>query len=93
MRWPKCRAAVGEAVLDDPLAEILGDEGDLVGQTARRIQARCVLRRHRGRDAVDKRVRKRHVGIDPSAEFLVLCIGEADEGGPCHFAVVAQVVT
>jgi hypothetical protein len=38
----KCRAAVDEAVLDDPLAEILGNEWDLVGQTARRVEARCI---------------------------------------------------
>ena len=88
----ECRAAVGEAVLDDPLAEIFCDEGYLVGQATRCVEARNVLCRHRRGDAVDERVREHHGGIDPCAEFLVQRAGEADEGGARDFAVVAQVV-
>jgi hypothetical protein len=46
-----------------------------------------------GSRRVDKRVRKRHVGIDPCAEFLVQGAGESNEGSTRHFAVVEQDVT
>ena len=85
-------AAVGEAVLDHPLGEVLRHQRDAVVQAAGRVEARGVFRRHRRRDAIDQRVGKGDAAFDPGAELRVARAGEADEASARHFAVVSQVV-
>ena len=62
------RPAVGELVLDDPLAERLGDDRPAVHHADRAEEPRPVGVRGRRSDAIDHRVRERAMTVGPVGE-------------------------
>ena len=87
------RARAGEAVLDDPRDERLGDDRRGIGNAEKPRGLGHIVVRRRGHDAIDHRARKRHVRADPLRERGIdgLRVGTHDalDGAPVVRKIVA----
>ena len=88
----EARPARGKAVLDHPLRERLGDDRPSVLDPESRGDARPILVRGGGNDAVDHRRGERDLALDPAAEIGIAQRGEPRDDRPRGRAVARQVV-
>ena len=85
------RTPGAELVLDDPLAEVLVRDGHRVVD-AEPVRQRKLPGTGRGHDAVDHRIRKRAVRVDPPGKVRIGRPGERDHGLAQNRAVALNVV-